>query len=155
MRNRFDYETNDWSINNVCSSSALYGHDGTQWAKSGDGDDLQSYSHPQEQMDGSVTNLEINEIVCALGAADGNRQPTDAGIRIGNKKYMLTYKDDAAAVSQLTCMGGGAAVGKTTTAVVIGFWKKDGVDSNGKAQNKDDCFDITKEMCAYLIEQGY
>ena len=67
---------------------------------------------------------------------------------------MLVYKDDEAAVAQLTCSGGGACVGVTTTAVVVCFWKKDQVDSNNRPQNKDDTFALVKEMCAYLIEQG-
>lgn len=90
-------------------------------------------------MDGSVTEVEVNEVACAMGAADGNRQPSQAGIRMGKTKYMLTFKDDDAAIAQLTRSGGGAVVGKTTTAVIIGFWKKDQVDSNGRPQNMEDC----------------
>ena len=74
---------------------------------------------------------------------------------MGGEKYMLTYKDEEAAITQLTRRGGGAVVGKTASAVVIGFWKKDKADSNGKTQNMEDCFARVKEMAAYLIEQGY
>lgn len=74
---------------------------------------------------------------------------------MGDEKYMLTYKEDEAAICQLTRRGGGACVGKTTTAVVIGFWKKDKADSSGRFQNMDDCFKLVQEMTAYLIEQGY
>merc|ERR1712110_181424 len=99
-------------------------------------------------------NIPCNEVDAAKGASDGNRQPTEAGIRLGNVKHMLVYKDDEAAVAQLTCSGGGACVGKTGMAVIVGFWKKDQVDSNGRPQNKDDSFALVKEMCAYLIENG-
>jgi len=53
--NRFDYETNDYSITGVCNGAALYGHDGSLWASAGtEGDNLTTYQHPLEQMDGSV-----------------------------------------------------------------------------------------------------
>ena len=151
--NRFDYETNDWAITNVCSGAAIYGQDGTLWANSGtEGGDLTTYQHPLEGMGGDITNVEVNEVACAMGAADGNRQPSQAGIRMGKGKYMLTYKDDELAIAQLTRSGGGAVVGKTTTAVVIGFWKKDQVDSNSRPQNMEDCRGLVQEMCSYLIE---
>jgi len=93
-------------------------------------------------MDGSIQNVEVNEVACAMGGADGNRQPSQAGIRMAAEKYMLTYKDEEVAVAQLTKRGGGACVGKTTTAVVIGVWMKDQVDSTGKTQNMEDCFKL-------------
>ena len=101
--NRFDYDSNEYTITGVCSGAALYGHDGSLWANAGEeGGNLTTYQHPLEQMDGSIENIEVNEVACAVGAADGNRQPSGAGIRMGGEKYMLTYKDDAAAISQMT-----------------------------------------------------
>lgn len=61
---------------------------------------------------------------------------------MGNEKYMLTYKEEEAAIAQLTRRGGGAVVGKTASAVVIGFWKKDKVDQSGKGQNMEDVFKL-------------
>ena len=153
--NRFDYDTNDWAITNVCSGAALYGHDGSMWASSGTIAALTTYEHPLEQIDGSSQNVPVNEVDCAIGVADGNRNPSQAGCRMGGEKFMLTYKDDEQALCQLTTRGGGACVGKTTTAVVIGLWRKDQKDSNGKFQNMEDCFKLVQEMTAYLIEQGY
>ena len=150
--NRFDYDTNEWKITGVCSGAALYGHDGAIWAQSGEMDALTSYDHPLQQMDGSTENVPVNEVACAIGVADGNRNPSQAGCRMGGKKYMLTYKDDEQAICQLTTVGGGACVGKAGTAVVIGVWKKDGKDSNGKFQNMEDCFKLVQEMTSYLIE---
>jgi len=46
--NRFDYETNDWSINKVASGAAIYGHDGSKWASAGTIADLTTYQHPME-----------------------------------------------------------------------------------------------------------
>merc|ERR1712146_700795 len=128
--------------------AAIYGHDGTMWASSGECPALTTYQHPLEQMDGSTSNVEVNEVACAMGASDGNRNPSEAGVRLGGVKHMLVYKDDESAVAQLTCSGGGACVGKTASAVVIGVWKTDQVDSNNRPQNKDDSFALVKEMCA-------
>ena len=154
--NKFDYETNDWAITNVNSGAALYGHDGTLWASAGtEGSNLSTYQHPMEGLDGSMTNVEVNEVACALAACDGNKRPTEAGIRIAGAKMMLTYKEPEAAVAQLTRGGGGVVVGKTVSALVVGFWKKDQVDSLGKPQSMDACFKLVKEMTDYLIEQGY
>merc|ERR1719464_2074482 len=92
--NRFDYDVNDWSITNVCTGAGIYGQDGTLWASSGsEGGDLTTYNFTLEGM-GTSEDVEVNEVACAMGAADGNRQPSKAGIRMGGVKYMLTYKDD-------------------------------------------------------------
>jgi len=93
-------------------------------------------------MDGSTENVEVNEVACAIGASEGNRQPSPAGVRMAGEKFMLTYKDDEQNVAQLTKRGGGACVGKTATAVVIGVWMKDQADSNGKTQNMEDTFKL-------------
>jgi len=74
---------------------------------------------------------------------------------MGGEKFMLTYKEDEAALCQLTRRGGGACVGKAATVVIVGFWKKESKDSNGKFQNMEDCFKLVQEMTAYLAEQGY
>ena len=155
LMHKFDYDTNDWAINNVANGAAIYGQDGTLWAAEGnEGGDLAEYQHPLEGMDGSVQQVNVSEVACACGAADGNRNPSEAGIRMGKTKYMMTYKDPDQPITQLTRAGGGAVVGKTQTGVCIAFWKKDQADSNGKTQNMEDCFKLVKEMVDYLTEQG-
>jgi hypothetical protein len=154
--NRFDYDTNDWSIMNVCSGAAIYGHDGALWASAGDeGSNLTTYDHPLEELDGSVRNISVNEVAAAIAACDGNRKPTEAGIRMGGGKFMMTWKNADAALCKMTRMGGGACAGKTASAVVIGFWKKDGKDSTGQFQNDEACYKLVEEMTNYLTEQGY
>ena len=97
--NRFDYDTNDWSIMNVCSGAALYGHDGTLWASAGEeGSNLTTYQHPLDDLDGSVRNVEVNEVAAALAACDGNGKPTEAGIRMGGTKCMFVSKESEQAI---------------------------------------------------------
>ena len=154
VTNRFNYDTNDWEITNVCSGAVIYGTDGSEWGNVGEGGPLTTYDFVLEGMGASET-VSVNEVTAALGAADGNRNPTRAGIRFGGKKYMLTFKEDEKAIAQLTTVGGGAVVGKAATCVIIGFWKKDQVDSNGRPQNMEDCRKLVEEMMDFLAGSGY
>lgn len=68
----------------------------------------------------------VDEFSCALKAADGNRNPSEAGIRMGNEKFMFVSRDDVSGLTQLSKRGGGgAAIMKTNTAIVIAFYIKD------------------------------
>ena len=103
----------------MCSGAAIYGHNGSTWAKAGTFVDLTTYQHPLEQMDGSTQDVLCNEVAVAIGAVGGNRRHTEGGIRMGGKKFMLIYKDEDTAVAKLNTAGSGACCGKTGTAVVI------------------------------------
>ena len=86
-------------------------------------------------MDGSIKNVTVNEIECAIKAAEGVRNPTEAGVRLGNEKYMFVTFDETSGVAQLSKRGGGgAAIAKTATAVVIAFWIKDAPTSTKGVQ---------------------
>ena len=156
VRNRFDYETNAWAVTEVNSGAAIYGHDGSKWAVAGDEGELGIYQHPLENPEtNTVEQVDVNEHACAMGVWDGNRQPSKAGIRMAGQKFMLKFKDDDAGICTLTRTTGGAVIGKSASAIVVGFWKKDSTMSDGKLQNEDDCFKLVKEMCDYLTEQGF
>ena len=72
--NRFDYDVNDWAITGVNSGAAIYGHDGSLWASAGEEcGDLCTRMHDLLQEDNSTQSVEVNEVACAMGAADGNR----------------------------------------------------------------------------------
>ena len=114
VKNRFDYDSNDWSIHNVNTGAGIYGHDGSLWGKSAGMPEVEKeYDYPLEDENGNVEQVPIHEAVALVAAADGNRNPTKAGIRIGNKKHMLVYKDDENPIINLTAPGGGACVAKT------------------------------------------
>ena len=130
-----DYNTNSYSAENVCSAAAIYGLDGSAWAWSPTFPELSTYEFPLEGMDGSVKNVTVNEIECAIKAAEGVRNPTEAGVRLGNEKYMFVTFDETSGVAQLSKRGGGgAAIAKTATAVVIAFWIKDAPTSTKGVQ---------------------
>ena len=64
---------------------------------------------------------------------------------------MLTVYEEDRKVSQLKKMGGGgAAVGQLATGVVIAFYDKEGVMSDGKAQNGPDVANQVAAMAEYL-----
>lgn len=69
--------------------------------------------------------VNVDEFQCASLAADGNRAPSEAGIRLGEEKYMFVARDADTGLTQLSKRGGGAAIMKSNTAVIIAFWTKD------------------------------
>ena len=128
-----DFNTNQWVKENVCASAAIYGLDGAAWAWSPTFPELKTYNFELEDMGGNKTSVEVNEINCAIGAAEGKRNPCDAGIRLGNEKYMFIKHNEADGVTQLSKRGGGASVMKINTAVIIATWEKEKKDSKGLA----------------------
>lgn len=94
VKSKFDYDSNDWAITNISSGAAIYGLEGGVWGLSEGMSELTTYQHELDDGEGNKEMVEVNEVTCAAGAADGNRAPSKAGIRICGKKYMLTYKDE-------------------------------------------------------------
>ena len=132
--NKLDYDTNEWVVTGVASACAIYGLDQAPWAYTPNFPELKTYDFEIEEMDGSTKSVSVNEIDCAIQAGEGKKNPTEAGLRMDNTQYMLTYFDEDTGVAQLARRGGGgAAICKTTTGVIIALFEKEGVDSNGKS----------------------
>mmetsp|Transcript_6473 Transcript_6473/g.5556 ORF Transcript_6473/g.5556 Transcript_6473/m.5556 type:complete len:137 (-) Transcript_6473:102-512(-) len=124
LQNRFNTETNEYTLTNVCEFGAIYGLDGTKWAAS-QGFELYNYEFDMELEDGSTKKVPINEFTCALEATKGNRKGSEAGIRIANQKYMFLRQDPTIKSVYLGRQGGGGAcVVQTAQALVIGVWNK-------------------------------
>ena len=67
-----------------------------------------------------------------MAAAAGRRKPSDAGIRMGNEKFMFITHDPEYGSCQLSRQGGGGAcAAQLKNGVVIGIWKKDEPMSKG------------------------
>ena len=154
--NKFDYDTNEWTKMNVCSGAIICDHTGSIWAQSGTAALEPACNVTVATMEGEKQET-VNEGVCAMKAAEGSRNVpgSDAGIRLnGGVKHQLNFYDDAYKTSILVSPYGGASVGLANTCLVIGYWRKDQKNSLDKPQNKDECFNMVKDMTAYLIEQG-
>ena len=78
----------------MCSAAAIYGLDGYPWAFSPNFPELTLYKHPLEALDGSVEDIEVDEIDIAIKAGNGSRNPNPCGIRLGGNKYMFVAHDD-------------------------------------------------------------
>lgn len=155
LQNRYNAETQQYTLTNVCELAGIFGTDGTPWALSA-GFQLSAYEFGLTQEDGSQKKVNVNEFTTALEATKGNRKGSEAGIRMGNQKYMLVKHNPESNSAYLGREGGGGAcVARTNTAVVIGIWNKAGVMSNGQLQNAGDCNDLTEKMAEYLRSQGY
>lgn len=82
-------------MHDVASSAAIYGLTPPDpWAWSENFPELLKYDFEIEEMDGSKKTVSVNEMVCAIKAGEGCRNPSEAGIRMDNTKYMLTYFDE-------------------------------------------------------------
>lgn len=155
LQNRYDATTGQYTLTNVCEHAAIYGQDGTPWAASA-GFALHNYEFDLTQEDGSVKKVPVNEFVSVLEATKGNRKGTEAGIRMNNQKYMLIKHNPESNSAYLGREGGGgAAIARTNTAVVIGIWNKAGEMSNKQLQNAGDCNDLVEKMATYLKSSNY
>ena len=140
---------------NVCTSCAIYGLDGTLWAASEKWTPFTSYDYELEGLDESEKQtIKIDEFKIATMVADGNRTPTAAGIRLCGTKFMMNNSSDG-----ITMMnkqgGGGATIGKTGKALVMGIWDKDALTSEGTNQ---DAFDISmnvEKVVGFLKAAGF
>ena len=75
---------------------------------------------------------------------------------------MFVSHDSETSLTQLSRKGGGAAIMKTTTGLVIALYTKDkkcieldGSESKKKVQSNGGCAGQVQAMAEYLIDQGY
>ena len=130
--NKMDYNTNTYTITGVCDAAAIYGQDGSAWAWSPNFPELSLRDFKIEGMTDADTKIvKVDEFQCALKSSEGNRNPSEAGIIFDGIKYMFVARDDTTGLTQLSKRGGGgAALIKTNTALIIAFWVKDKPMSN-------------------------
>ena len=147
-----DFNTNEFVTNDVCKAAAIYGLDAAPWAFTPNFPELKTYNFEMEDMGGNKTNCEVNEVQCAIGAAEGKRNPCDAGVRLGNEKYMFINHNEGDGVTQLSKRGGGASCMKIGTAVIIAIWDKECKQSDEKFQTGGNCAEQVAVMGAYLKE---
>ena len=76
-----------------------------------------------QQDDGSTRNVLVNEFKGLLSVTSGNAMPTEAGVRLGNERYIFKEHEPAMQMAQLERQeGGGAVVMKTKKGLIIGIW---------------------------------
>ena len=155
LQNKYDTATNQYLITNVNEHAAIYGLDGTCWAKTA-AFNLSSYKFDLEDEEGKKKSVDVNEFVTALEASKGNRKGSEAGIRMNNEKYMLIQHNADADTAYLgKAGGGGACIARTNTAVIITVWNKKLEMSNKQLQNPGLCNEVTEKMQAFLKGQNF
>ena len=123
---KLDHNKNEWKKTDICSAAAIYGLDGYPWAFSPNFPELKLYKHPLEALDGSVTDVEVDEVDIAVQAGKGVRNPNEAGIRLGGQKYMFVAHDSGDMTTQLSKRGGGGgAIAITKKACIVAFYEKE------------------------------
>ena len=102
--------------------------------------------------------VHITEWDACKKAGEGERKPCgDAGMRLGEKKYMFVTHDEESGVTQLSCSGGGAAIMNlpVSNASIIAIYDKTVTSSDGGAQSASRCSEQVAIMGAFLKESGY
>ena len=135
--NRWSHKQEKYTVNNSCLHAAIIGLDGTQWAASADWPGLKTYDHDLDDGFGTIEKVNVDELKCAIGASEGNRNPSAAGVSVAGIKFVLNKHEPAEGTSAASAYlikmgGGGACICKTKQAIVIGIWGKDLPMSNGQ-----------------------
>ena len=114
----------EFTKQNVCDSCAIYGLDGTLWAASPKWKPLSEYDHTVEGLGEESTSVKVNEFKIAEAVAQGNRNPSAAGVRLCGQKFLMTTHEEG--VTMLTkAGGGGGTVARSGKAIVIGLPRDD------------------------------
>ena len=109
---------------NACEAGGIISSaDGTVWASSA-GFNFGKYETQVEKEDGSgSTKLNIDEFANLKNAFDNNGTCTaQGGVRINREKFFIVSYDSDRKVMYLKKNGGGAAVGRSNQALVIGIF---------------------------------
>ncbi|CAI2381908.1 unnamed protein product [Moneuplotes crassus] len=152
MTNTLDPETNAYTVTGVGTFGAIYGTDGSKWGNT-EGFELYAYEYEIDGGDGTTTKVAINEVDIVKDILGGKTKGGDAGIRLGNKKYMHISEYDG--VHKLVCSGGGALIAKTEKCYMVCVYDTKNNDSNGKPQNPGDVEKNMLYLRTYLTENGY
>lgn len=123
---KMNYDTNQYEVENLCDSAAIYGLDGAAWAWTPGFPEINAYTFTIEGMSAADSKkVEVDEFQNILKAAGGDRNPSEAGIRIGGEKYMFVSYEETTGCTQLSKRGGGCALAKTYTGIVMATYTKD------------------------------
>lgn len=76
---------------------------------------------------------------------------------MGNEKFMMVGRDNETGLTQLSKKGGGAALMRTNTALIIAYYVKDKVMTHNpkEFQTAGGCAEQVATMAQYLKDQGY
>ena len=134
----------------------MYGLDGAPWCFTKEFPEINAYTFTIEGMTAADSKkVDVDEFQIILKASLGERNPSEAGCRIGGEKYMFVGHEDSTKCTQLSKRGGGAAICRTNTGVVMATYTKDKpTATKGTYQNLGDCSQQVIDMAMYLRSLG-
>ena len=103
--------------------------DGTLWAASPKWKALAEYDFTLEGLGDESSVVKVQEFKIADEVSKGNRNPSEAGIRLCGQKFMFKAHDEGV-TDMSKGGGGGGSVGRTKTAIIIAIYEKDTMMSN-------------------------
>ena len=154
VMHKIDDQTNSYTMTNCASGCGIYGLDGTPWGGS-EGFSLQNYPHTIQLDEETSKSVDVNEFTIIAALVEGKKSPCEAGIRIGNEKYMLSKHFADTSVVYLSCMKGGACIAKPKTAIIVGLWDKNKQQSDGKSQNPGMLNDLVEKLQEFLKASSF
>ena len=148
LTNTLDPDTNEYTVTGVGTHGAIYGLDGTKYGCT-PGFELYAYEFEIDVGDGTTKKADINEVDIALGLFKGQTKGGDAGIRLGNTKFMFLRKEDGK-IYLSKKGGGGAIIAEAKKTILIAVWDPNNADSNGLPQNPGDVLKNVEILQEYL-----
>ena len=143
---------------NANDGAAIIDFEGTICAIGGN-IELRNSTIDQEQEDGSVKKIQVNEFKNLVAAfqSKGTKIP-EGGIRINGQKYMAVGGSEEYNSFYLKKSEGGACVAKSDTVYIIATWdgKKNFTDAKGMPTNQNPalCNKAVEALQKYLTESG-
>ena len=150
----YSAKKDEWTKQNVCEMCAIYGLDGTLWAASPKWKALSEYDFTVEGLGDESKQVKVNEFKIADEVSKGQRNPSDAGVRLCGQKFM--FKNHMEGVTMLSKGGGGGgSVGRTNKAIVIAIFEKDTMMTNKQVQNPGDVTICLERVCKFMNAAGF
>lgn len=88
ITNVYDAAAQQYTVTGVGQFGGIFGFDGTKWATS-EGFDLTCYEYNIQIDDETTQAVQIDEPSILKSIINGNSKGGEAGIRLGNEKYMV------------------------------------------------------------------
>ena len=159
LLNYTDYETGEVTLN-INDGAAIIDASSKEVLSVGGNIELRSGDVDQEQDDGSVKKIKLNEVdnLIAIHESQGKVVPP-GGVRIKGEKYIYVGKNGEFNSVYLKGNGKGACISKSESLYIVAVWNGAVGFINDKKlpdkQNAGMCNKSVEDLQKYLAESGY
>jgi hypothetical protein len=159
LLNYTDYVTGT-ATENVNDGAAIIDASSKEVLSVGGNIELRSGDVDQEQDDGSVKKIKLNEVANLLAIHSSQGKVTPAGgVRIKGEKFNYVGKNDEFKSVYLKGSGKGACISKSESLYILSVWNGSKTFTNEKGQKENQgprmCNKSVEDLQKYLAESGY